>query len=118
MWNSAHAPLRPDMSEIPARAFMLGFAGLLFITVVGFVSSTQALISTSADYGYDEALGTQTSSLSSVSFLSNCSDDGPTVTGASKDGSEKLEASAIVAHGAGSSTANLHARATGGDHVE
>ena len=118
MRNSARAPIRPDMSEIPARSFMLGFAGLLFVMVVGFVSATRASISTSADYGYDEALGTQASSLSSASFLSNCSDDGPTIAGASKDGSEKLEASAIVAHAAGSSTANLRGRATGGNHVE
>jgi len=106
------------MSEIPARSFMLGFAGLLFVTVVGFVFASKTSISTSAGYGYDEALGTQTSSLSSASFLSNCSDGGPTIAGASEDGSEKLWASAIVAHGAGSSTVNLHARATGGNHVE
>jgi hypothetical protein len=97
---------------------MLGFAGLLFVTVIGFVSATQALISTPPDYGYDETLGTQTSSLSSLSFSSNCSEDGPTIAGASKDGSEKLEASAIVAQGAGSSAVNLHARATEGNHVE
>jgi hypothetical protein len=106
------------LSEFQARSFMLGFAGLLFVTVIGFVSVTQALISTSADYGYDEALGTQTSSLSSLSFSSNCSDDGPTIAGASSDGSEKLQASAIVAPGARSSADNLHARATEGNHVE
>ncbi len=101
MRNSAGAPIRSNMSEIPARSFMLGFAGLLFVTVVGFVSASKTSIPTLADYGYDEALGTQTSSLSSASFLSNCSDGGPTIAGWSKDGLEKLEASAIVAHGAG-----------------
>ena len=35
--------------------------------------------STLADYGYGEALGTQTSSLSSASFLSNCSNGGPRI---------------------------------------
>jgi hypothetical protein len=110
--------IKAGLSEFPARSFMLGFVGLLFVAVIGFVSATQALISASADYGYDEALGTQTSSLSSVGFSSNCSDDGPTIAGASKDGSEKRKGSAIVAPGAGSSAANLHARAKGGNHVE
>ena len=118
MRNSARASIPPDIPEIQARSFMLGFAGLLFVTIVGFVSASKTSISTSADYGYDEALGTQTSSLFSASFLSNCSDDGPTIAGASKDGSEKLGASAIVAHGARSSTANFHARATGDNLVE
>ena len=114
MENSSMAGL----PELPARSFMLGFVGLLFVTVIGFVSATQALISTPADYGYDEALGTQSSSLSSLNFSSNCSDDDPTIAGVSKDGSEKLEASAIVAPGAGSSAANLHPRANEGNHVE
>ena len=115
MRSLARAAARPDMSEIPARSFMLGFAGLLFVTVAGFVCALKTSISTSADYGYDEALGTQTSSLSSVA---NCPDDGPTIADASKDGSEKLWASAIVAQGARSLTANFRARATGGHHVE
>lgn len=118
MRNSAGAPTPSDMSEIPARSFMLGFAGLLFVTVVGFVSALKTSIPTLADYGYDEALGTQTSSLSSASFLSNCFNGGPRIAGASKDGLGKLEASAIVAHGAGSSTANFHPSATGECHVE
>jgi hypothetical protein len=106
------------LPEFPARSFMLGFTGLLFLTVVGFVSATQALTSTSADYGYDEALGTQSSSLSGLNFSSNCSDNDTTIAGVSKDGSEKLEASAIAAPGAGSSAANLRARAPGDNHVE
>ena len=118
MRSLARAPARPDMSEIPARSFVLGFAGLLFVTVAGFVCALKTSISTSADYGYDEALGTQTSSLSSAGFLANCSDDGPTIADASKDGSEKPWANAFVTDGAGSSTANVHARATGGHHVE
>ena len=68
MRSLARAATRPDMSEIPARSFMLGFAGLLFVTVAGFVCALKTSISTSADYGYDEALGTQTSSLSSAVF--------------------------------------------------
>ena len=118
MRNSARAPIREDRSEIPTLSFMLGFAGLLFVTVVGFGCASETSISTSAGYGYDEALGTQTSSLSSPTFLANCYDDGPTIAGASEDGSEKLWASAIVAYGAGSSTANFHARATGANHAE
>ena len=118
MRNSADAPIRSDRSEIPARSIMLGFAGVLFVTVIGFVSASKTSNSTLADYGYDEALGTQTFSLSSASFLSDCSDGGPTIAGASKDGLEKLEASAIVSHGARSSTADFHARAIGECHVE
>ncbi len=117
MRNSARAPIREDRSEISALSFMLGFAGLLFVAVVGFGCASETSISTSAGYGYDEALETQTSSLSPT-FLANCHDDGPTIAGASEDGSEKLWASAIVAYGAGSSTANFHARATGANHVE
>jgi hypothetical protein len=114
MGNSIMAGL----PEFPARSFVLGFVGLLFLTVVGFVSATQALTSTSADYGYDEALGTQSSSLSGLNFPSNCSDNDTTIASESKDGSEKLEASAIAATRAGSSAANLRARAPGDNHVE
>ena len=116
MGNSARAPVCEDRSEIPALPFVLGFAGLLLVTVVGFRCASETSISTG--YGYDEALGTQTYSLSSPTFLANCYDDGPTIAGASEDGSEKLWASAIVAYGAGSSTANFHVRATGTNHVE
>lgn len=118
MRGSASARQRPDMSEFRARSFMLGFAGLLFLTVIGFMSATQALISSSADYGYDEALGAQTSSLSSLGFSSNCSENRLSIAGVTKDGSEKFEANAIVAPSARSSAANLHARTTRGDHVE
>jgi hypothetical protein len=106
------------LPEFPARSFMLVFVGLLFVTVIGFVSATQALTSTSADYGYDEAFGTQSSSLSGLKFSSNCSDNHTTIAGVSKDGSEKLEASAIAAPGAGPSAANLRAGAPGDNHVE
>ena len=114
MGNSSVAGL----PEFPARSFMLGFTGLLFVTVIGFLSATQALTSTSADYGYDESLGTQSFSLSSLKFSSNCSEYHPMIASESKDGSEKLEASAIAAPGAGSSAANLRARAPGDNHVE
>ncbi len=67
MRNSARAPIREDRSEISALSFMLGFAGLLFVAVVGFGCASETSISTSAGYGYDEALETQTSSLSPTS---------------------------------------------------
>ena len=107
-----------DTSEIRLRSFALAFVGMLCATVIGFVSEIRPLNPNSPDYGYDKALGTQTSSLSSASFLSNCDDDGAAIAGASTDGLDRLGVSAIVAHVAASSTAKLHAKAIGGNHVE
>jgi hypothetical protein len=107
-----------DTSENRVRSFALAFVGLLCAMVIGFVSEIRPLEPDSPDYGYDEALETETSSLSSANFLSNCSDDGPTIAGASKDGLDRLGVSVIVAHAAASPTAKLHAKAIGGNHVE
>jgi hypothetical protein len=107
-----------DTSEIRLRSFALAVVGMLCATVIGFVSEIRPLNPNSPDYGYDEALGTQTSSLSSASFLSNSDDDGAAIPGASKDGLDRLGVSAIVAHVAASSAAKLHAKAIGGNHVE
>ena len=118
MRSLARAAARPDMSEIPALILYAWLCWLAFRYGRRVRVRVKTSISTSADYGYDEALGTQTSSLSSAGFLANCPDDGPTIADASKDGSEKLWASAIVAQGARSLTAKFRARATGGHHVE
>jgi hypothetical protein len=63
---------------------------MLCATVIELVSEIRSLKPHSPDYGYDEALGTETSFLSSANFLSNCSDDGPATAGASKDGLDSL----------------------------
>ena len=107
-----------DTSEIRLRSFALAFVGMLCATVIGFVSEIRPLNPNSPNYGYDKALETQTSSLSSASFLSNCDDDGAAIAGASKDGLDRLGVSAIVAHVAPSSTAKLHTQAIGGHGVE
>jgi hypothetical protein len=105
-------------SDVRVRSFALAFVGLLCATVIGFVSEIRPLKPDSADYGYDEALGTETSTLSSANLLSNCSDDSPTIAGASKDGLDRLGVSAISAHATASPTTKLHAKAIGGNHVE
>jgi hypothetical protein len=107
-----------NRSDVRVRPFALAFVGLLRATVIGFVSEIRPLEPDSPDNGYDEALGTETSSMSSANFLSNCSDDGPTIAGASKDGLDRLGVSAIAAHAAASPTAKLHAKAIGAHHVE
>jgi hypothetical protein len=104
-----------DTSEIRLRSFALPFVGVLCAIVIGFLSEIRPLNPNSPDYGYDKALGTQTSS---ASFMSNCDDDGAAIAGASKDGLDRLGVRAIVAHVAASSTAELHAKAIRGNHVE
>jgi len=94
-------------SDARVRSFALAFVGLLCATVIGFVSEIRPLKPDSPDYGYDEALGTVASSLSSANFLSNCADDSPAIARASKDGLDKLRVSAIAARAAASSTASF-----------
>jgi hypothetical protein len=77
---------------------------------IGFVWEIRPLKLDSPEYGYDEALGTETSSLPSANFLTNCADNcadhSPAIARASKDGVDRLAASAIV-HAAASPTAGF-----------
>jgi hypothetical protein len=96
--------------DVRVRSFALAFVGLLCAMVIGFVSEIHPLNPDSPDYGYDEALGTQTSSLSSATFVPNRSCDSAATTGASKDGLDRLGASAIAAHAAEAGTASFTRR--------
>jgi hypothetical protein len=89
------------------RSFALAFIGMLCVTVISFVSEIRSLKQHSSDYGYDEALGTESSSLSNANFLSNCSDDSRATARASKGGLDGLGVSPIAAHAAASSTASF-----------
>ncbi len=107
-----------DTSENRVGSFALGFFGLLCAMAVGFVSALTPPVSNSVDYGYDEQLGAQTPSLFGARLVSNCSDKGAAVVGASIDSLDDLRAGAIVARGGPQSTAKLQTEAIGGDHVE
>jgi hypothetical protein len=91
---------------------------LLSVAVIAFASEIRPIDSNSPNYGYDEALVTQMSPLLGAEFFSNCSDHDGGITGRSKGGFDRLGISTIVAHGAPSSAANVHAKAKGGNHVE
>jgi hypothetical protein len=97
-------------SDVWVRSFAFAFVGSLCATVIGFVSEIRPLKPDSPDYGYDEALGTETPSLSSANFMSNCSGDSPATAGASKDVLDGLGVSAIAAYAAESPTANFTSR--------
>jgi hypothetical protein len=97
-------------SEVKVRSFALAFVGLLCATVIGFVSEIRPLKPDSADYGYDEALGTETSFLSSANLPSNCPGGRPTTSRASNDGLDARGVSAIAAHGAAPPTADFTSR--------
>jgi hypothetical protein len=71
----------PIRSDVRFRSFALAFVGMLCATVIRFVSEIRPLKPDSPDYGYDEALGTETSSVSNANFLSKCSDDSLATTG-------------------------------------
>ena len=58
------ARMTSDASGSPVGLFVLGFLGLLCAMAIGFLSEFHLLKQNSSDYGYDEALGTQTSSQS------------------------------------------------------
>jgi hypothetical protein len=98
-------------------SFALAFVVLLCATVIGFVSEIRPLNPDSPDYGYDEALGTETSSLSSATFVSSGSCDSASSAGASKDGLDGLGVSAIAARRRGAN-GQLHAKAIGGNRAE
>ncbi|MBV8244127.1 MAG: hypothetical protein JOY75_25380 [Hyphomicrobiales bacterium] len=97
-------------SDVRVRSFALAFVGMVCATAIGFVSEIRPLKPDSADYGYDEALGTETSSLSSANFVSNCPGDRQPTAEASKDGLGRLGVSAIAAHAAESPTASFKRR--------
>jgi hypothetical protein len=97
-------------SDVWVRSFAFAFVGLLCAMVIGFVSEIRPLKPDSSDYGYDEALGAETSSISSANFVSNCSGDSPTTAGASKDGLDRRGLSAIATHAVESPTANFTSR--------
>ena len=90
--------------------FALAFVGMLCATVIGFVSEIRPLKPASPDYGYDEALGTETSFLSPAKLLPNCSDASRDTAEASKSGSDRLGITAITAHAAALPTANVTSR--------
>jgi hypothetical protein len=97
-------------SGVRVRSFALAFVGVLCATVISFVSEIRSLKQHSSNYGYDEALGTESSSVPSANFLSNCSDDSRATARAPKDGLDGLGVSAIAAHAAASPTANFTSR--------
>jgi hypothetical protein len=55
------------------KLLALAFIGLLCATLIGFVSGIRPLKRDLPDFGYDESLGIESSSLSSVNFRLNCS---------------------------------------------
>jgi hypothetical protein len=97
-------------SDVRVRSFALAFVGMLCATVIAFVSEIGSLRQHSPNYGYDEALGTDTYSLSRANFLSNCSDDSRATARASKNGLDGLGVSTIAAHAAASPTASFTSR--------
>ena len=101
---------RSLQSGVRVRSFALALIGLLCATVISFVSEIRSLKQHSSNYGYDEAFGTESSSVPSANFLSNCSDDSRATARASKDGLDGLGVSAITAHAAASPTANFTSR--------
>lgn len=106
--NDARALLlRHAQPDARIKSFALAFVGLLCAMVIGFASEIRPLKPDSPDYGYDEALGIETSSPSSANPLSNCSSDSPATAGASEDGLDARGVSAIAARAAASPIANF-----------
>ena len=85
-------------------------AALLCATVIGFVSEIRPLKSDSPDYGYDEALGTETSFLTRARLQSNCSGASQGTAEAFSGGSDRLRISAMAVHAAASPTASVTSR--------
>ncbi|MBV8576501.1 MAG: hypothetical protein JOZ58_15905 [Acetobacteraceae bacterium] len=82
-------------SDVRVTWFALAFVGFLCTMFIAFVSEIGPLRLLSSEYGYDEAVGTKTSSLSSANFLTSCVDDSPRTDGVSKDGLDRLGVSAL-----------------------
>ena len=122
-----HRPERPtklpsdtssNQSDVRIRSFVLAFVGMLCATFIGFVSEIRPLSPNSPDHGYDEALGARTSSLSSANFPMNSSDDDAAIVGGTMGSPDRPAVRATVGCVDASSTANLHAKTIGGDHVD
>ena len=77
---------------------------------IGFVSEIRPLKSDLPDYGYDEALGIETSFLSRAMLQSNCSGESQGTAEASNGGSDRLRISAMAVHAAASPTASVTSR--------
>ena len=92
------------------KSFALPFVSMLCATVIGLVSEIRPLNSDSPDYGYDEALGTETSFLSRARLQSNCSGASQGTAEASNGGSDRLRISAMAAHAAPLPTASVTSR--------
>jgi hypothetical protein len=102
---------RPSIQQdLWTRWLAFAFVGLLGAMVIGFVSEIRPLKLNSPDYGYDEALEAEASSLSSVNSPSDCSGDGPATAGASEGGFDRRGPSAIAGHAAVSPTASIASR--------
>ncbi len=116
----AKLPSEPssDRSEVRIRSFVLAFVGMLCATFIGFVSEIRPLDPSSPDHGYDEALGTQTSSLSSANFPRNGSDEGAEIFAGAKGGKERLGVRATVGCVDASLNASLCPKTGGGGHVD
>ena len=92
------------------KSFALAFVSMLCATVIGVVSEIRPLKSDLPDYGYDEALGTETSFLSRAMLQSNCSGESQGTAEASNGGSDRLRISAMAVHAAASPTASVTSR--------
>ena len=105
-------PLDPPWLQADARvkSFALAFVSMLCARVIGFVSEIRPLKSDLPDYGYDEALGTETSFLSRAMLQSNCSGESQGTAEASNGGSDRLRISAMAVHAAASPTASVTSR--------
>ena len=92
------------------KSFALAFVSMLRAAVIGFVSEIRPIKSDSPDYGYDEALGTETSFLSRARLQSNCSGASQGTAEAFSGGSDRLRISAMAAHAAAPPTASITSR--------
>src|SRR6516164_6886205 len=97
-------------ADVRVKSFALAFVSMLCATVIGFVSEIRPLKSDLPDYGYDEALGTETSFLSRAMLQSNCSGESKGTAEASNGGSGRLRISAMAAHAAALPTASVTSR--------
>lgn len=95
-------PLDPPWvrADVRVKSFALAFVGMLCAMVIGFMSEIRPLKSDSPDYGYDEALGTETSFLSRERLQSNCSGASQGTAEASNGGSDRPGIGAMPAHAA------------------
>ena len=105
-------PLDPPwvQADVRVKSFALAFVSMLCATVIGFASEFRPLNSDSPDYGYDEALGTETSFLSRARLQSNCSGASQGTAEASNAGSDWLRISAMATHAALLLTASVTSR--------